>query len=78
MLGTIMDSACFVWQDVCGQQGSCWIYEKTSIGVKLFVWWIIVKVVSLSFNFAAQYFYKPPGNDDNITDEEEKVIESTI
>ncbi|KAH3750801.1 hypothetical protein DPMN_185335 [Dreissena polymorpha] len=77
MLGTIMDNACFVWQEVCGQQGNCWIYEKTSMGVKLFVWWIIVKVVSLCFNFAAQYFYKPPDISPNVTDEEEKSLTSS-
>lgn len=65
-----MDSACHVWQDMCGVTGSCWIYEKTSMGVKLFVWWIIVKLVSLSFYFAAQYFYRPP-DDNSISDNKE-------
>lgn len=55
-----MDSACKVWQEICGSQGNCWIYEKTDMGIKLFVWWIIVKILSLTFNFAAQYFYNPP------------------
>ena len=60
MLGSIMDSACQVWQEFCGNQGNCWLYEKTDMGVKLCVWWLIVKVLSLTFNFAAQYFYKAP------------------
>jgi hypothetical protein len=66
MLGSIMDSACHVWQDVCGVTGSCWIYEKTSMGVKLFVWWIIVKIVALVFYFAALHFYKPPDDDNDV------------
>ena len=76
MLGTIMDSACHVWQDVCGITGSCWIYEKTSMGVKLFIWWILVKVVALVFYFAAQYFYKPPSDDkDNDDNDDEKDMD---
>jgi hypothetical protein len=60
-----MDSACHVWQDICGTSGHCWIYEKTSMGVKLFVWWIIVKIVAFAFYFAAQYFYEPPSDDND-------------
>lgn len=69
LLGSIMDSACKVWQDICGTEGNCWIYEKTDMGIKLFIWWIIIKILSLVCNFVAQYLYIPPhdadDNDDN-------------
>ncbi|XP_053388537.1 solute carrier organic anion transporter family member 4A1-like, partial [Mercenaria mercenaria] len=75
MLGSIMDSACHVWQDICGTTGNCWIYEKTSMGIKLFVWWITVKIAALAFYFAAQYFYKPL---DEVSDDEAETDEGTM
>ena len=60
MLGSIIDSACLVWQDLSGETGSCWIYEKTDMGVKILIWWILVKGFSVIFYFLAQYFYRAP------------------
>lgn len=60
-----MDSACKVWNEICGTQGNCFIYEKTDMGIKLCVWWVIVKLMSLTFNLAARYFYNPPPNADD-------------
>lgn len=68
LLGSIMDSACKVWQDICGTEGNCWIYEKTDMGIKLFIWWIIIKILSLVCNFVAQYFYIPPHDVDDDDD----------
>ena len=72
MLGTIMDSACQTWQDLCGATGNCWIYQKTGMGVKLFIWWCCVKVVCIIFYFLAQYFYVPADNESDDDDAEEK------
>ncbi|KAK3083064.1 hypothetical protein FSP39_012962 [Pinctada imbricata] len=60
MLGAIIDSACVVWQDINGETGSCWIYEKTDMGIKILIWWCIVKGFSVLFYFLAQYFYISP------------------
>lgn len=60
ILGSIIDSACQVWQEVCGETGSCWVYKKTDMGVKMFIWWCLTKFLSVLFYFCAQYFYKPP------------------
>lgn len=62
VLGSIIDSACQVWQEVCGETGSCWVYKKTDMGVKMFIWWCLTKLLSVLFYFCAQYFYKPPVN----------------
>lgn len=78
ILGSIMDSACKVWQDICGSQGNCWIYEKTDMGIKLFIWWIIVKVLSLTFNSVAQYLYKPPTDDDNDENDPKKSLDTNF
>lgn len=79
MLGNIMDSACNVWQQLCGdEEGSCWIYKKTDMGIRLFVWWIIVKLLSISFYFAAQYFYKPSAKDNEAEREDEQRLQSDV
>ena len=76
MLGTIMDSACKVWQYLCGgEPGSCWIYRKTDMGVRLFVWWIIVKLLSMLFNFLAQYFYKSKETEDSGDKEDQQKLQ---
>ncbi|CAG2187542.1 SLCO4A [Mytilus edulis] len=58
-LGAIIDSSCDVWQDTCGEQGSCWIYNKTDLGLRIMVWWICLKVLGFIFLFLAAKFYKP-------------------
>ncbi|XP_046573481.1 solute carrier organic anion transporter family member 4A1-like [Haliotis rubra] len=77
MLGTIIDSACRVWQDICGQTGSCWIYEKSEMGIRIFIWWIMVKGVAVFFFFLAQYFYRPPP-EDSALEEEKGDLKKTI
>lgn len=63
MLGAIIDSACKVWQDLCGDTGNCWIYEKTDMGIKIFVWWCLMKTLGIVFYFLAQFCYKAPKED---------------
>ncbi|XP_061188346.1 solute carrier organic anion transporter family member 4A1-like [Saccostrea echinata] len=74
ILGTIIDSACQVWQNVCGDTGSCWNYEKTDMGVKMFIWWCLTKSLSVVFYFCAQYFYKPPDNSQEDEDDQKLPI----
>ena len=70
-----MDSACNVWQSLCDdKEGSCWIYRKTDMGVRLFVWWVIVKLLSMAFYFAAQYLYKPSDSDKGEGKENERRL----
>ncbi|XP_076095972.1 solute carrier organic anion transporter family member 4A1-like isoform X1 [Mytilus galloprovincialis] len=58
-LGAIIDSSCDVWQNTCGKRGSCWIYNKTDLGLRIMVWWICLKVFGLIFLFLAAKVYKP-------------------
>ncbi|XP_060065618.1 solute carrier organic anion transporter family member 4A1-like [Ylistrum balloti] len=74
MLGYIIDSACKVWQDVCGETGSCWIYEKSDMGIRIFIWWCLVKSFSIVCYFLAQYFYRQPNDTTNELPEEEKAM----
>ncbi|CAC5369902.1 SLCO4A [Mytilus coruscus] len=56
---TAIFSSCDVWQDTCGEQGSCWIYNKSDLGLRIMVWWICLKVLGFIFLFLAAKFYKP-------------------
>jgi len=73
LLGNIIDSACNVWQDLNGQEGSCWIYKKTDMGIKMFIWWCLVKAFSIVFYFCAQYFYKTSDEDEHDEDEKQPI-----
>lgn len=59
-LGAIIDSSCDVWQDTCGQKGSCWIYRKLELGTRIMAWWIALKILGLIFLLLAAKFYKHP------------------
>jgi hypothetical protein len=36
------------------------IYEKTDMGIKIFVWWCLMKSLGIVFYFLAQFCYKAP------------------
>ena len=31
LMAGIFDSSCLLWQESCGQRGSCWIYDMDSL-----------------------------------------------
>ena len=58
--GSLFDSTCLVWQDSCGDKGSCWIYDRD-----LLTWYLLAITVCVKFlgivSFAlALCAYKPP------------------
>ena len=59
-LGAIIDSSCDVWQESCGTRGSCWIYRKWDLGLKVMFWWMGTKFVGVVLLFIASILYKPP------------------
>ncbi|KAK3093809.1 hypothetical protein FSP39_020494, partial [Pinctada imbricata] len=46
LTGYVIDQSCGLWQDFCGERGSCWVYDRTQMSWRLFVWWVCVKVFS--------------------------------
>lgn len=54
-----MDSTCSVWQETCGARGSCWIYDKWPLGVRLMLWWMGTKLVGFVLLLIASFVYKP-------------------
>ncbi|XP_070188236.1 solute carrier organic anion transporter family member 4A1-like isoform X2 [Littorina saxatilis] len=73
VLGRIMDSACRVWKQTCGERGACWIYTAGDMGVRIFVWWLVVKAFSIVCYFCAQHLYRaPPKNEHKEKEEKEE------
>ncbi|KAJ8308424.1 hypothetical protein KUTeg_013298 [Tegillarca granosa] len=60
LTGYVIDTSCSVWQDLCGEQGSCWFYDRQEMSWRLFTWWCAVKVFSGTTFFLSSLFYKPP------------------
>lgn len=63
-LGYIIDSTCTIWQEDCGETGSCWTYNKHDLGVRILIWWLALKVVGVIFFYIAYRLYKPPPMED--------------
>ena len=69
LTGVVIDSACALWQDLCGSQGSCWFYDRFEMSWRLFVWWITVKMFSASMFLLSSKFYTAPEVDtEDVTD----------
>lgn len=68
MLGAIIDSSCDVWQTKeCGTStGSCWVYNKEDLAIRLVVWWAGIKFVGATSYALADRFYKPVNQFDDI------------
>ena len=56
----MFDDACMLWQDNCGQRGSCLYYDNKKIGLHVFLLTMGFKVLSLVLVGGAWFFYKPP------------------
>ncbi|XP_060063073.1 solute carrier organic anion transporter family member 4A1-like [Ylistrum balloti] len=58
LTGYVIDSSCALWQDLCGIEGSCYVYDRYEMGWRLFLWWIAVKLFSAVTFFLASIMYK--------------------
>ena len=63
----IFDKSCEIWQDNCGEDGSCWIYNSDSLAMGMFLAGFISKIISGTLFLVAVLVYKPPPRDDDIT-----------
>lgn len=55
-----MDSSCILWQDNCGERGSCWVYDNADLAVKIVAFLASIKIISLVFLILTLVLYKPP------------------
>ncbi|XP_048259145.1 solute carrier organic anion transporter family member 4C1-like [Haliotis rufescens] len=60
LLGAILDSTCEVWQQSCGERGSCWVYSNNAMAYRVLAWWAGLKVLSIIFYGLASKVYKAP------------------
>ncbi|GCB72409.1 solute carrier organic anion transporter family member 4A1 [Scyliorhinus torazame] len=58
--GSVIDISCLLWQDQCGERGSCYIYQNSAMSKYLLIAGITYKVLGTLFFFIALWLYKPP------------------
>uniref|UniRef100_A0A8C3G503 Solute carrier organic anion transporter family member n=1 Tax=Cyclopterus lumpus TaxID=8103 RepID=A0A8C3G503_CYCLU len=58
--GSVIDISCLLWQDKCGEQGSCYLYHNSAMSQYTLVAGIIYKVVGTIFFLLASILYQPP------------------
>ena len=80
-LGAIIDSACTVWEDACGVQGSCWVYDKYNMGIRIMVWFMGLKCLGVLFFLIGSIVYRAPPSETkevDITNENIKTVTGTL
>uniref|UniRef100_A0A3Q3WX46 Solute carrier organic anion transporter family member n=1 Tax=Mola mola TaxID=94237 RepID=A0A3Q3WX46_MOLML len=60
VFGSMIDISCLLWQDQCGEQGSCYIYQNSAMSQYTLIAGIIYKVIGTVFFFLASILYQPP------------------
>ncbi|KAM9682745.1 solute carrier organic anion transporter family member 4A1 isoform 2-T2 [Dama dama] len=65
--GWVIDKACLLWQDQCGQQGSCFVYQNSAMSWYLLIAGLGYKVLGSIFFAIAYFLYKSPlGSSDGL------------
>ncbi|XP_044604137.2 solute carrier organic anion transporter family member 4A1 isoform X1 [Equus asinus] len=63
--GWLIDKACLLWQDQCGQRGSCFLYHNAAMSQYMLIAGLVYKVLGFLFFAAACVLYKPPSGSSN-------------
>ncbi|XP_061113706.1 solute carrier organic anion transporter family member 4A1 isoform X1 [Conger conger] len=58
--GSVIDISCMLWQEDCGEQGSCYLYHNSSMSHYSLIAGLIYKVLGTVFFLLASVLYKPP------------------
>ncbi|KAM9342114.1 solute carrier organic anion transporter family member 4A1 [Pholidichthys leucotaenia] len=58
--GSVIDISCLLWQDQCGEAGSCYLYQNSAMSQYTLVAGIIYKVLGTVFFLLASILYQPP------------------
>ncbi|XP_013362967.1 PREDICTED: solute carrier organic anion transporter family member 4A1 [Chinchilla lanigera] len=65
--GWVIDKACLLWQDQCGQQGSCFVYQNAAMSRYMLIVGLAYKVLGFLFFATAYFLYRPPsGSSDGL------------
>ena len=68
IFGLIFDNSCLVWQDKCGEEASCWIYDSDYLAQGLTIIVVIVAFIALAMFFLGAITYRPPPETDETAD----------
>ncbi|ESO83153.1 hypothetical protein LOTGIDRAFT_222876 [Lottia gigantea] len=60
LFGKMIDLTCLVWQNKCGEQGSCFFYDNQQLSYNLLALGMALKCLSTIFFFLSLKLYKPP------------------
>ncbi|KAJ8322339.1 hypothetical protein KUTeg_000810 [Tegillarca granosa] len=60
LFGAVIDGSCLVWQEKCGENSSCWIYNNGLLSQNFFVILVSVKICTSLFFIIAFKIYKKP------------------
>ncbi|GCC23332.1 solute carrier organic anion transporter family member 4A1 isoform X2 [Chiloscyllium punctatum] len=60
--GSVIDISCLLWQDQCGDRGSCYIYQNSAMSMYLLIAGVTYKVLGTLFFLIALCLYKPPNS----------------
>lgn len=63
--GWVIDKACLLWQDQCGQQGSCFVYQNSAMSRYMLITGLVYKVLGFLFFATTCVLYKPPPESPN-------------
>ncbi|KAM5245927.1 solute carrier organic anion transporter family member 4A1 [Ctenodactylus gundi] len=57
--GWVIDKACLLWQNQCGHQGSCFVYQNAAMSHYILAAGLSYKVLGFLFFATARFLYKP-------------------
>uniref|UniRef100_A0A7S0HA40 Kazal-like domain-containing protein n=1 Tax=Amorphochlora amoebiformis TaxID=1561963 RepID=A0A7S0HA40_9EUKA len=57
IFGLALDAACGLWEEKCGERGSCWEYRNVTIRRNLVLLALFPKIASFTFFFLAWWFF---------------------
>ncbi|XP_074538548.1 solute carrier organic anion transporter family member 4A1 [Halichoeres trimaculatus] len=63
--GSVIDLSCLLWQDQCGEQGSCYLYHNSAMSRYTLIAGVIYKVMGILFFLLASVLYTPPPESPN-------------
>uniref|UniRef100_A0AAY4E2V0 Solute carrier organic anion transporter family member n=1 Tax=Denticeps clupeoides TaxID=299321 RepID=A0AAY4E2V0_9TELE len=58
--GSVIDISCLLWQEQCGEHGSCYLYQNSAMSNYTLTAGIIYKVLGTVFFLLASILYQPP------------------
>ncbi|XP_072290374.1 solute carrier organic anion transporter family member 4A1 [Eucyclogobius newberryi] len=60
IFGSMVDRSCLLWQDKCGERGSCFLYKNTDMGHFTLVAGIVYKILGTVLFVLASFVYRAP------------------